>query len=158
MKAKFALILLSVCMIAGSSSAFGQKLYPVSGPLAAQTPPPVFSAKLTGVASGSIYDAGNISLELANGETFKGKWTTVPASSINVKAPGSPSSYPPQPDLAFAWDSVYTQGFYMAHVLGEYVGKSLLTGDQGTVIQIEFLNGHVGVAVDNKGNMYKMVW
>lgn len=35
-----------VCIIAGSSYAFGQKLYPVQGPLAAETPQPVFAGQI----------------------------------------------------------------------------------------------------------------
>ncbi|MGB9406333.1 MAG: hypothetical protein WCA89_02290 [Terracidiphilus sp.] len=153
MKTKLVLFLLSLCIIAGCNPAFGQKLYPVQGPLAAQTPPQVFSAKLTGGPK-----SGGISLVLTNGETFKGKWATVAVSFVNTKTPGTPASYPPQPNLAFAWDAVYGQGYVFAHILGESIGQAVLTGNQGTVIQLEFFDGRIGVAVDNKGNIYKMAW
>ena len=46
-------------------------VYPVTGPLSAQTPPPVFPARLSvNLASHS----GSFSTTLANGESFKGAW------------------------------------------------------------------------------------
>lgn len=64
----------------------------------------------------------------------------------------------PQPNLAFAWDEVYGQGFFVAHILGKQIGQGIFTGKQGTVLQLESLDGRNGVAVDNKGNIYKVVW
>ncbi|MGB6803488.1 MAG: hypothetical protein WBE31_14575, partial [Candidatus Sulfotelmatobacter sp.] len=64
----------------------------------------------------------------------------------------------PQPNLAFAWDAVYGEGFFVAHILGNEFGQGVFTGNQGTVLQVETLDGRNGVAVDNKGNTYKMVW
>jgi hypothetical protein len=147
-----ALAVLSVLMISASTAAFTQQLYPVQGQSAKQTPPPVYTAKLTG------YLGGNISLVLANGESFKGKWAYVRVPFVNVQTPGTPTSYPPQPNLAFDWDSIYGEGYFLSNILGEQIGQSIVTGDQGTVLQLEFLNGKFGVAADNKGNIYKMVW
>jgi len=31
--------------------------------------------------------------------------------------------YPPQPNLAFAWDAVYGQGFFVAKILGKKFGQ-----------------------------------
>jgi hypothetical protein len=166
MKARLLLVLLAVFTIAEYSAAFGQKLYPVQGPAAAQTPPQVLTAKIkTGMVSESI--SGFVS---ANGGAIQGKFATVTASSANARTLGTPESYPPQPNLAFAWDTVYGQGFYLSHVLGNSIAQGDFTGDQGTVLQVEiyydifrgasneaFSKGY-GVAVDNKGNLYKMVW
>jgi hypothetical protein len=152
MKMKFTFALLTVCLIYGSTAAFGQYLYPVQGPLAAQTPPPVYTAKLTGSPSFKI------SLVHITGESFQGKWMAERESFVNIKTPGTPDSYPPQPNLAFAWDAIFGQGYFLSSVLGEEVGHALLTGDQGTILQLEFIDGHFGVAVDNRGNIYKMVW
>ena len=162
MKARFALILFSVCMASGCTAAFGQRLFPVQGPAAAQTPPPAFTAKLT-----NIYrQSGKITLVQANGESFQGTWTIVTASFVNAKTPGTPASYPPQPNLAFAWDAVYGPGYYVGTILGsENVGQAVATGDRGTVLQVEFHreqlgvpeDNHFGVAVDNKGNIYIVV-
>jgi hypothetical protein len=151
MKTKLILALISICLLSGSIVAAGQKLYPVSGTLASQIPPQLFSVKLTGGPQ-----SGGISLVLANGESFKGKWTYMRPSFVNAKTPGSPASYPPQPNLAFAWDVVYGQGYFLVNFLGEPIGQAVLTGDQGTVLQLEFVNGKFGVAADNKSNIYKM--
>jgi hypothetical protein len=140
----------------------GQRLYPVQGPAAAQTSPLLFTAKLTNYLGKS----GKISLVQANGESFQGTWSIVTATFVNTRTSGTPASYPPQPNLAFAWDTVYGQGYYVAAILGsENVGQAVATGDQGTVLQIEFHreqlgtpeDTHFGVAVDNKGNIYKVV-
>ncbi|MGC1962422.1 MAG: hypothetical protein WA676_06795 [Candidatus Sulfotelmatobacter sp.] len=46
----------------------------------------------------------------------------------------------------------------MAHILGNKFGQGVFTGNHGTVLQVESLDGRNGVAVDNNGNTYKMVW
>jgi hypothetical protein len=90
----------------------------------------------------------------------------VTATFAKNETPGTPASYPPQPNLAFAWDLVYGQGYYVATILGsQNVGTAVATGDRGTVLQIEVHreqlgnpeDNHFGVAVDNKGNIYKVV-
>jgi len=63
---------------------------------------------------------------VANGEVLLGKPKTVKATSVNTAM--ARASYPPQSNLAFAWDAVYGQGFFVAHIL------------------------------DNQGNTFKMVW
>src|SRR5450755_1700002 len=45
-QARPSLVALCVCIVSGSDFAFGQKLYPVQGPLTAQTPQPVFSGQI----------------------------------------------------------------------------------------------------------------
>lgn len=162
MKARLVLILTGVWAISGLTGAFGQRLFPVQGPAAAQVPPPAFTAKLTNIYKQS----GKITLVQANQESFQGTWTIVTATYVNAKTPGTPVSYPPQPNLAFAWDVVYGQGYYAASILGsENIGQAMATGDKGTVLQIEFHreqlgapeDTHFGVAVDNRGNIYKVV-
>jgi len=139
----------------------GQRLYPVQGPAAAQAHPAEFTAKLP------LGKARKITLVQANGESFAGTWSIVTASTANAKPPGDPTSYPPQPNLAFAWDAVYGQGYYVANILGsQTLGQGVVTGNEGTVLQIEFrqerlylapVDNSFGVAVDNKGNIYKVV-
>ena len=162
MKTRFVLVLFGICMIAGSVAASGQRLFPVQGPAATQAPPPAFTAKLTDIWKQS----GKISLKQENGEGFTGTWTVVTASFFNAKTPGSPAGYPPQPNLAFAWDLVYGEGYYVGTLLGsQNIGQAVATGDRGTVLEIEFHreqlgvpeDNHFGVAVDNKGNIYKVV-
>jgi len=149
MKAKVVLLLLGICMISGCY--VGGRLYPVQGPLTSQTPPPVYVAKLT--APPGL----NFSVVLANGETFTGKMKSIAGPPVNPAALKTATAIPPQPSLAFAWDTIYGHGYYLAHVLGIQLGQAVLTGNQGTVIQVEVANAR-GVAVDDKGNVYKIVW
>jgi hypothetical protein len=149
---------LCACLAAGSDSAFAQKLYPVQGPLAAQTPQPVFSGQVRRPMFGPAAVFLLLkSWTVANGEVLQGKPKTVTASSVNA-APENGAIPLPQPNLAFAWDTVYGEGFFVARILGKKFGQGVFTGSQGTVLQVESLDGRNGVAVDNKGNTYKMVW
>lgn len=146
------------CLIASSGQAFAQKLYPVQGPLSEQTPPPVFSGKIRR----PMFSAGPVfvllkSWTVANGEVLlSGKPKTVLASAA-TPMPTSAISLP-LPNLAFAWDAVYGEGYFVARLLGNKFAQAVFTGNQGTVLQVETLDGRTGVAVDNKGNTYKMVW
>ncbi len=162
MKTKFVLALLSVCIIAGCTPAIGQRLYPVAGPAATQAAPPLFTAKVQNYMGKS----GIMTLVQGDGETFRGPWSIVTATFYNDKTPGTPASFPPQSNLAFAWDIVYGEGYYISTILGsQQIGQAVVTGDKGTVLQIEFHreqlgvpeDNHFGVAVDNKGNIYKVV-
>ena len=171
MKTKVSFLVISVCMISGCIPASAQKLYPVQGPLAAQTPPTVFSGKSRNpmFSIGNLKtSSGSITWTLAHGEKLQGKLITpeVTASAPVAKALGDPAGYPPQSNLAFAWDAVYGQGYYVARIMGKKIWQGVFTGDQGTVLQVE-MYGEVlnkgadkrfSVAVDNKGNIYKVVW
>jgi hypothetical protein len=160
MKIKLALTVatLCICMVGASGNAFAQKLYPVQGPLAAQRPQPIFA----GQVRRPMFSVGSVFLllkswKVANGEVLQGKPKTVRASSMTA-APSAGQISLPQPNLAFVWDAVYGDGFFVAHILGNKFGQGVFTGNQGTVLQVETLDGRNGVAVDNKGNTYKMVW
>ncbi len=145
--------------ILGSVPARGQKLYPVQGPLASQTPSPVFSGHIRH----PMFSAGGLpkllkSFTLANGEVVLGKCTQIKVTSINTKTAGTPESYPPQPNLSFAWDAIYGQGYFSAHILGGKIWQGIFKGKSGTVLQVEMLDSQHGAAGDNKGNIYKFVW
>jgi hypothetical protein len=153
--------LLALCSVAPHVLR-AQRLYPVLGPATAQTPPPNFNAKL----SNYLGKSGNITLTQAGGESFQGTWSTVMVTFINSKTPGTPDSYPPQPNLAFAWDLVYGPAYFNTHILGsQTIGQATATGSNGTVLQLEFqkeklgipVDNIFGVAIDNKGNIYKVV-
>jgi hypothetical protein len=149
---------LRVCVATGSGSALAQKLYPVRGPLAEQTPQPVFSGQVRRPMFGPAALFLLLkSWTVANGEVLQGKPKTLLESSVNP-APESNTISLPQPNLAFAWDAVYGEGFFVAHILGKKFGQGVFTGNQGTILQAESIDGRNGVAVDNKGNIYKMVW
>jgi hypothetical protein len=145
-------VLFSVSILSGCVFTSSGKLYPVQGPSAATAPPLVFDATMKSSTKGST-----ISMVLANGESFQGRLLEFTETSVNAKTPGTPASYPPQVNLSFAWDAVYGQGDFVAHLLGKSVLQTTMTGSQGTVLQAE-LAGQRGVAVDNKGNIYKIVW
>jgi hypothetical protein len=157
MNARFLGTLLCVFALSGFANANGETLYPVQGPAAAQAPPPVITAKFSGTNSGKF------TLVQAHGESFQGQWAFVIPSFVSTKTPQDPAAYLPQPNLAFAWDAVYGQGYFLAQVIGTRIRRVVATGDQGTVIQVECLYGDLragfnGVAFDSKGNLYKVVF
>ena len=166
-KAKLALVsvLTSAIMVCGcfQPAVKGVAIYPVQGPQAALAPAPVYTAAFPFRLS--VLSPTKISMVLGNGESFKGKFNVATASAPNSKTHGTPSSYPPQPNLAFAWDAVYGKGYFVAHILGKSIAGAALTGTQGTVLQVEFKpvqefvqhENEFGVAIDNKGNVYKVV-
>jgi hypothetical protein len=71
--------------------------------------------------------------------------------------------------MAAEWDLVYGQGFYVSHVLGaRFYAKAEMAGNQGTTIRAELYEPDStseqsivkikGVAKDNHGNVYKIVF
>src|SRR6516225_3084736 len=88
------------------------RLYPVQGPLSAQTPTPVLFAKVTG----AVYPAG-ISVVLGDGEQCRGRWTQVEPVQAS-KGASTGSLVTTAGDMSPVWDSVYGPGYYVAHVLG----------------------------------------
>jgi hypothetical protein len=150
------LSLMSACLLRPTV-----QLYPVHGPLSAQTPLPVFPGKVTG-----LVNSGNISFVMRDGEVCKGRWTRV----VPVKTPNGAMTANTQAtdDMPSVWDTVYGPGFYVSHVLGtNYHAQAKITGDRGTVVNVEFYRAdpgrenisHLfGVARDDKDNIYKMVF
>jgi hypothetical protein len=163
MKTRFALITLLCVFLSGCMRV--AHLYPVQGPLAAQTPPPIYTAKLTGVIN-----SGSLSAKLANGQQFTGQWQ---AQSAGALAKESAAGVVPPFNLSAEWDAVYGPGFYTAHVLGAHLFvRTTLSGQQGGALQVEMISQPVatgdpkdvaapvisGVARDEKGNVYKMAF
>jgi hypothetical protein len=130
-----------------------QQLDPVKGPISLQAPGPFYEGSKGGGAYGySIKsDFARVkSFSYADGETLKGK----PASAADAQTSGDSS----QPNLAAAWDLVGGPGYYAAHIAGNKVLQGTFTGDKGTVLQVQSLDNYVAVGVDNRGNLYKIVW
>ncbi len=140
-------------------------LYPIEGPLASQTPPPIYTGKITGVIN-----SGSISAKLADGQQFSGKWQ---AKSANALAKESSAGVVPPFSLSAEWDAVYGPGFYAGHVLGAHLfARTTLTGNQGSALQLEMISEMVpggdpkepeppkisGVARDEKGNIYRVAF
>jgi len=160
-KIRLLVVLLSASILTGCYA--NAHFYPVKGPLSAQAPLPVFTAKMTG-----LINNGDISLALADGETGKGRWNrVVPAKSADGTATSPISA---TSDMASLWDTVYGSGFYVSHVLGSKLyAQAVVNGDRGTVLNVEFYRSEVdqheqtshsvkGVARDNKDNIYKVMF
>ena len=163
MKSKLCFIMLGLSMMLGCTGKV--QFYPVQGPLSEQKPLPVLTAKATGA-----FRSGDFSVVLSDGEVCKGRWAQVRPTKVSKDA--ITATVATTDDMSSVWDTVYGQGFYVAHVLGAqlYV-QAVLTGDRGTVVHVELYRpegGHVGsetstgtgkgVAKDNKGNIYKLVF
>jgi hypothetical protein len=160
MKNKLFFVLLGVSILSGCRAT--GRLYPVQGPLSAQTPMPVLLAKLTGT-----FNSGSLSVVLADGEVCKGPWATVP--HVQVPKSATTSNVAPPNSMSSAWDTVYGSGFYVSHVLGTrlYV-QAVIPGNRGTILDVEMYRSEEkeansvsairGVAKDNKDNIYKLVF
>lgn len=159
MKGRLVLLLLCVSTMSGCATA---RLYPVQGPLATQTPSPVYVAKLTGA-----FNSGNFSVVLGDGEVCKGRWAQVPRPKTSDTT--TPATAASVDNLSAEWDTVYGTGFYVAHVLGARLyARSVVTGNRGTFLNVEMYKPNSventttaaikGVAKDNKGNIYKVAF
>jgi len=148
MKSKLCLLLLAISTMLGCY--MNARLYPVQGPLAAQTPVPVLMAKITGKVN-----AESISVVLSDGEECKGRWVFV----NNVQSSKGPNSVTaPTTELSGAWDSIYGPNFYSSRIIGaKYYAQAVARGNRGTILNVE-LYGDKGVAKDDKGNIYKLVF
>lgn len=162
MKRTFVLALWCISALSGCATA---RLYPVRGPLSAQTPVPVFKAKMM---QGPIRPNGPFSAVLNNGEVCKGTWKAVRGITTGV--------YPPAPDLSAEWDDAYGTGYYKFKVQGAgFFLRGEAKGNRGTVLNVEMYGNEIrpalptnsdiyttlemaGVAKDDKGNVYKMVF
>ena len=146
-------------LIGLSGCSVALRLYPVQGPLAAVAPAPVYVGKFSVYKN---FHSGTVKAVMDGGETFRGTLTLV--RNNPKKAPGAADGAPPMADgMKAAWDSVYGDGYYVAHVLGgvQY-GRASLIGSKGTTLQMEIHNTESGqakgVAKDDKGNLYKVVF
>ena len=140
------------------------RLYPVEGPLANQAPLPVFVGKI----SGALY-SGNITVTGSQGEVFTGRWDTVKRPTKSGDATGVTTK---DEEMAQLWDSIYGDGFYVAHVLGTRLyARASLKANNGDTLKVEFYRpeneGNAtttiaslikGVAKDDKGNAYKITF
>lgn len=132
-------------------------LYPVDGPLSKQQPLPVLTAAVDGIMG----NTGGISLVLPDGENCTGKWSSIAPMSVGFStaaASGSATS-----GMASVWATVYGSGFTVRNLPGINKGEAMLVGDRGTIFQVEFYTGSgtasgSGVAKDNKGNIFKVLF
>lgn len=160
MKNRLFFVLLASSILSGCRAT--GRLYPVRGPLSAQTPAPVLVAKLTGA-----FNSGNLSVVLADGEVCKGRWATVPRPRASTGS--AAASAAPAENMSSEWDTVYGAGFYVSHVLGARLyAHAQLKGDRGSVLDVEMwkpeekegnnVSTIKGVAKDTKDNIYKLAF
>lgn len=136
--------LLSGCIIGG-----GGHLFPVQGPAAGKNPGAVYSMSVTGA-----FSTGTLTATLENNESCSGTW-------LQLKDTDSSAG-----QMSAQWDQVYGPGFFVAHVLGSgALIHGTLACKQGTTLNAEFfrtnpgsLGGSQGVALDSKGNLYKVTF
>jgi hypothetical protein len=132
---KTALLLVAALLVSGCVAGH---LYPVQGPLSAQTPRPIYNVKMD--------NADGISARLADGEVCRGTWLDV--------AQGDPTAR----DMAAEWDLVYGKGFFLDSVLGKItVARAILTCPHDTKVTVEF-NTTQGVAKDSNGDVFKLTF
>ena len=170
MKKKIALVLalFGSCLIAGCFPP-NTRLYLVQGPLASQAHPPFFTGEAHWIFFSGFYHSGHVTVALANGEVFQGPWKSLSAKS---RAKSGSADTPIELNLSSAWDLAYGNGFYTANVQhSPDLSQSILNGDQGTVLETQIYQEQEkyvdcryhqcpirGVAKDDKGNIYKIVF
>ena len=160
MKSRLLFLLLIVSTLSGCTAT--ARLYPVQGPLSAQTPLPVYLAKLNGALN-----SGSISAVLNDGEVGKGRWQVVhrvtPPKGADAATDHSAFN------MSAEWDFVYGPGFYVSHVLGaRQYARAVVTGNKGTVLNVEMYkpsneenntpSAIKGVAKDNNNNVFKLAF
>jgi hypothetical protein len=160
-----ALTMACFCVVSQCSTP-GQ-FYLIYGPLASETP-----QEYSAAFKGDLNHPESISAVLAYGEGFEGRWTSTRTRTGKTRFQDTP--IPPQPELRQAWDTIYGEGFFIAHVLGaRFFERAVLTGSKGTVLQVEiYRRPHdtdldprlavpldiQGVAQDDKGDIYKIIF
>ena len=121
-------------------------LYPVESAAPGQPPRPILSGTITYVAA-----FATVSFKTPDGERFSGPCTVGSAAGVND-------------DLKAAWDSVYGQGDYLAHVIGSPSHcTAKLAGTKGTIFRLEAYNETAqtplkGIAEDSNSNIYKVAF
>jgi len=138
------LVVVSLCGCSTTAN-----LYPVKGPQSEVKPLPVIRARVDGIMGNS----GGLSLTMPDGEVCKGKWSSAAGMSVTY---GSGT-------LFSQYGSAYWSGYTVGNKPGENRGQAIVIGERGTVIEVEFYTGSgtangFGLAKDNKGNIYKVLF
>ena len=141
--------LLTVTLLSGCMVMVPGHLYPIQGPLASQTPPPIYKITLSGVLN-----SGTLSATVDNGEVCQGNWTQIKQDD------------PTASQMSAQWDAVYGPGFFVANVLGNPVfARAVLTSPKGTTLNVQFydpkpgdITAVIGIAQDSKGNLFKLTF
>lgn len=156
MKIKVSLLVIALLAFLLGCSTTGT-FYPVDGPLSKIQPLPVMTATANGITG----NTGNISLTTSDGEFCKGRWSSIAPMSIGYSA--TSASGLATHGMSSVWATVYGSGFSVRNLPGVNKGEAMLVCGRGTVIHVEFYTGSGtangwGVAKDNKGNIFKVLF
>jgi hypothetical protein len=122
----------------------GVRLIPVQGPLSTKASPPRLFVR---------NQPPTFTVTLEDGEVCVGDGSDYTVGTVS------------ESPLASEWDTVYGRGFFVDHVLGRSVRRTLLTCKLGSTVLVE--NGQItpeakasplgiGVAKDSRGNVFKL--
>lgn len=144
MKIKLLIIFAAVLLLLSGCDRLAG-LYPVEGPLAQSGQDGKIAVTFSSIGFGS---QGKIEATLADGEICGGEYTILPAGRTAEI-------------FSFSLYAKYF-GSGLAPQEARY-GQALFTGDKGTVFKAEFylvrgVKQGYGLARDNKGNLYKLIW
>jgi hypothetical protein len=139
------IIVFSILFTNCSTTAF---LYPVEGPLS-QPPSYVLPAKVNGILGSS----GTITMKLKDGEYCEGRWSSAAGAGVSV---GTGS-------LIGQYGAVYGFNTSISTGRGQNPGQAMLMCTRGRTIQVEFITGAgtasgFGIAKDNRGNIFKVIF
>jgi hypothetical protein len=120
------------------------RLLPVQGPLSTKTSPPRLFV---------VNTPPTFTVTLEDGEVCTGDGSDYTVGTVS------------ESPLASEWDVVYGRGFFVDHVLGRSIHRTLLTCKLGATVVVE--NGQItpeaqgsplgiGVARDSRGNVFKL--
>jgi len=140
-----------------ASCSITANLYPVEGPLSKVVPLPVIPAVVSNVTS----DSGPIELTMPDGEVCKGRWSVVAPKFAAVGTHSTTGTVSSGIDQAFL--RVHGTSVVRGIQPGINRGQAMVTGTRGTVMEVAFLVGSgtasgYGVATDNHGNVYKLLF
>lgn len=152
-----AILLVTALFITGCSLSVTAKLYPVKGPYSEQRPIPILKAQVEDVQRNS----GDVSMTLPDGEVCSGSWSSLAPQQVSTTSVSGQARV--TSGLQSAYATVYGSGFSVSSVPGINKGTAYLVGDRGTTVEVEFFTGSGtasgnGVAIDSKGNIYKVIF
>lgn len=132
-------------------------LYPYSGPIVENKNVRVLKAKASGITG----NTGKITITLPSGEVLNGRWASMAPMEVTYSQ-GSSRGYASD-GMRSIWAKVYGSGYTIRNKPGVNKGEAYLVGSKGITLEIEFYTGSgtangTGVAKDNKGNIYKVIF
>lgn len=158
MKSAIALLLCTfTILLSGCSLSVTAKLYPVKGPYSMQKPIPVLRAQVKDVQNNS----GDATVTLPDGEVCTGSWSSLTPQQVSTTTLTGHGNLRSGIETAYA--TVYGTAYTVSNVPGINRGTAYLVGDRGTTMEVEFFTGSGtasgnGVAIDSKGNVYKVIF